>query len=52
MYKIKAIENAGGLMPETPLPKGENVVMIVCDGTDYIIYEQGDELPQQIEQGE
>jgi len=52
MYKIKAIENAGGLMPESPLPKGENVVMIVCNGTDYIIYEQGDELPVQENQGE
>lgn len=52
MYKIKAIENAGGLMPETPLPKGENVAMIVCNGTDYIIYEQGDELPQLEQQGE
>lgn len=44
MYKIKAVLNEGGLSPETPLPK-ENVVMIVCDGTDYIIYEQGDEIP-------
>lgn len=44
MYKIKAILKEGGLIPESPLPK-ENVVMIVCDGTDYIVYEQGDELP-------
>lgn len=50
MYKIKAIEQNGGLVPETPLPK-ENVVMILCDGSDYIIYEQGDELPQ-LNQGE
>lgn len=46
MYKIKAIEINGGLQPETPLPKDQNIQMIVCDGTDYIIYEQGDELPQ------
>lgn len=51
MYKIKAIEEAGGLRPETTLPK-ENVAMIVCDGSDYIIYELGDELPVQPEQGE
>lgn len=51
MYKIKAIAEEGGLRPETALPK-ENVVMIVCDGTDYIIYEQGDELPVQEQQGE
>jgi hypothetical protein len=51
MYKIKAIAEAGGLRPETALPK-ENVVMIVCDGTDYIIYEQGDELPVQPNEGE
>lgn len=51
MYKIKAISEAGGLRPESPLPK-ENVAMIVCDGTDYIIYEQGDELPVQINEGE
>lgn len=47
MYTIKAIEQNGGLVPETPLPKDENVVMIVCNGTDYIIYEKGDELPTQ-----
>lgn len=52
MYKIKAIENAGGLMPESPLPKGENIAMIVCNGVDYIIYEQCDELPVQQNQGE
>lgn len=51
MYKIKAISEAGGLRPESELPK-ENVAMIVCDGTDYIIYEQGDELPVQPSQGE
>lgn len=51
MYKIKAILQEGGLTPETPLPKGENVIMIVCDGADYIVYEQGDELPQ-LNQGE
>lgn len=45
MYKIKAILSDGGLSPETPLPKTSNVAMIVCDGTDYIVYEQGDELP-------
>lgn len=50
MYKIKAIEVSGGLQPESPLPK-ENVVMIVCDGSDYIVYEQGDELPV-LNQGE
>lgn len=44
MYKIKAIEDNGGLKPETPLPK-ENVAMILCDGTDYIVYEIGDEIP-------
>jgi hypothetical protein len=49
MYKIKAIAEAGGLRPETTLPK-ENVAMILCDGSDYIIYEQGDELPAQEEQ--
>lgn len=51
MYKIKAIAEAGGLRPETALPK-ENVAMIVCDGSDYIIYEQGDELPVQPNEGE
>lgn len=51
MYKIKAILKDGGLQPESPLPK-ENVAMIVCDGTDYIVYEQGDELPVQPSQGE
>jgi len=45
MYKIKAISENGSLIPETPLPKGEDIAMIVCDGTDYIVYEQGDELP-------
>lgn len=52
MYKIKAIEQDGGLVPESPLPKDANVKMIVCNGTDYIIYEQGDELPQLEQQGE
>ena len=51
MYKIKAIAEEGGLRPEIALPK-ENVAMIVCDGTDYIVYEQGDELPVQPSQGE
>lgn len=51
MYKIKAIAEEGGLRPETQLPK-ENVAMIICDGTDYVIYEQGDELPVQEQQGE
>lgn len=45
MYKIKAILKDGGLQPESPLPKNEEIAMIVCDGTDYIVYEQGDELP-------
>ena len=48
MKKIKAIlKEGGGLVPESPLPK-ENVKMIVCTGTEYIIFEQGDVLPGEI----
>ena len=47
MIKIKAIQKENGLVPETPLPK-ENVRMIVCTGSDYIIFEQGDVLPNEI----
>ncbi|MGE3607993.1 MAG: hypothetical protein AB7I27_00295 [Bacteriovoracaceae bacterium] len=46
MYKIKAILSDGGLVPESPLPKGGNIVRIICDGDYYTIYEQGDEIPE------
>ena len=47
MIKIKAIQKENGLVPEFTLPK-ENVRMIVCTGSDYIIFEQGDVLPNEI----
>lgn len=47
MIKIKVIQKENGLVPETPLPK-ENVRMIVCTGSEYIVFEQGDVLPTEI----
>lgn len=31
------------LKPSEPIPA--NAIRVVCDGTNYTVYEQGDELP-------
>lgn len=32
------------LEPSTPIPA--DAVMVLCDGTNYTVYQPGDELPQ------
>lgn len=44
MYQIKAINQDGALIPESPLPKVAK--MIICDGDNYTVYEEGDEVPE------
>lgn len=34
-------ENGPVAMPATPIPM--TAVRVVCDGTDYLVYEEGDE---------
>ncbi|HQZ60635.1 MAG TPA: hypothetical protein PLQ39_13245 [Acinetobacter sp.] len=34
------------LKPSEPIPT--NAVRVVCDGTNYTVYEQGDELPPEL----
>jgi hypothetical protein len=43
MRKIKAIEINEVITPSEHLP--ENAALIVFNGTEYVIYEDGDELP-------
>ena len=31
------------IKPSEPIPA--NAIRVVCDGTNYIVYEEGDELP-------
>ena len=43
MRKIKPVEINEFITPSEPLPT--NAKLIVFNGTEYIIYEDGDELP-------
>ncbi len=52
IMNAKQTTGAGTGYPLNNIYTKENVVMIVCDGSDYIIYEQGDELPIQPNEGE
>ena len=51
MQTIPCVEVNGILKPATKLPTN-NVVLVVCDGTNYVVYEKGDTIPQSEEQGE
>jgi len=35
----------GILTPSEPIP--DTAIRVVCDGTNYTVYEQGDELPHE-----
>lgn len=43
MKIISAILVGNVLKPSEPIPA--TAVHVVCDGTNYIVYEEGDELP-------
>ena len=43
MKIIPAILVGNILKPSEPIPA--NAIRVVCDGTNYTVYEQGDELP-------
>ena len=43
MILIPAILVDSILKPSEPIPT--NALRVVCDGTNYIVYEEGDELP-------
>jgi hypothetical protein len=51
MKTIPCVEVNGILKPSTKLPTN-NVVLVVCDGVNYVVYEKGDTIPQSEEQGE
>ena len=52
MRKIKPVEINEVITPSEPLPT--NAKLIVFNGTEYVIYEEGDELPPEpvYEQGD
>lgn len=46
MKVIKAINENGGIRPETPIPS--SAVKVVCDGQNYLVYEEGDIIPDDV----
>ena len=45
MKIISAVLVDNVLKPSEPLPT--NAIHVVCNGTNYIVYEEGDELPHE-----
>ena len=51
MRLIPVVKIDGVNCPSEPLPNNE-ALKIVCDGENYIVYEAGDELPEEVNNGE
>lgn len=48
MITIPAVTDANGVQsPQTPIPA--DAVAVVCDGTNYTVYEPGDTVPAQFQ---
>jgi len=44
MKHIPVIEIGGVNFPSTPIPA--NAIAVQCNGTEYVVYEPGDTLPE------
>ena len=51
MRLIPVVKIDGVNFPSENLPNKE-ALKIVCDGENYIVYEAGDELPEEVNNGE
>lgn len=50
MIIIKCVSTTAGLTPETPIPS--DAICVTCDGTEYTVYQPGDDLPPEPDYGD